>query len=77
MGKQIKRTLNKVEEELAGIASPMIWLFSSAPESVKNAITALMPALVILMMFHAMLVAGGGVDGWLHVALARTIGMEP
>lgn len=75
--KQLKRSLGKIEEELAGIASPMVWLFSSAPESVKNAITALMPALVVLFVFHGMLVAAGGTDGWFHVALCNTLGMKP
>lgn len=53
--KYIQRTLTRVEENLADIASPFVWLFSSAPTTVLNAITALMPALVVLFVFHGLL----------------------
>ena len=73
--KRLHKLLLRVEEPFADLASPMVWLFSSAPASVLNAITSLMPALVILLVFHSGLVIANGCH--LHEILCRLIGVEP
>ena len=58
----MRKLLGRVEDELASIAAPMVWLFSNAPVQVLNAITALMPALVILMVFHALVLCANAIS---------------
>lgn len=62
----MRKLLSKVEDEAAGLASPLIWLFSNAPTEVLNAITALMPALVILLVFHSGLICANILRGLLQ-----------
>ena len=53
MRKVVQRHALKIENQLAQIASPLVWLFSMAPASVNNAISAFVVALVVLFVFHS------------------------
>lgn len=57
--KQIRRVARVVEDKVADFFSPVVFAFSHAPTNILNAITALMPALVVLLVFHSGLICAG------------------
>ena len=70
LAKQIKRIARTVEDHLADFAGPLVFALSNAPTSLLNAITALMPALVVLLVFHSGLICAGIVRAIVHSSVS-------
>ena len=70
----IQRHMCKIENQLARITSPLVWLFSMAPAFVNNAITAFVVALVVLFVFHSGLMIAN--TAGFHAMLMYLIGVN-